>query len=111
MNPAGMNPVALTVIASIVAAIFFALRANLLKPEHACSPSAPAVIRLMVVLQAAGCAVHAQAVFLLQRATVTELLLATAVASYAVALWLNVRLQRGSEKRASASMQGRALVS
>lgn len=77
--------------ASVLAAVFFCLRLNALKPENAGPAAAPAGSRVWMLIMAAGSAFHAQAVFFTQTATWTEVVLAVMAAGYSFHMWLNVR--------------------
>jgi hypothetical protein len=79
-----------TILLSTIAAVFFALRTHMLKPETS-GPAAPLRARASVFALSAVFAVHAQAVFLTGRVTPTEMFLAGGAAGYAVLLWFNLR--------------------
>lgn len=78
-------------IASLLAALFFCLRLNALKPENAGYAAAPRGSRIWMLIMAAGSAFHAQAVLFTQSATWTEVVLATMAAGYGFHMWVNVR--------------------
>lgn len=90
-----MNGIVLTtMLASATAAVFFALRAHMLKPEKQQFPTAHLSQRLCVGIMAAVAFVHASAVFTQGYATMTEALLTVSVGIYAIIRWWSLRSQR-----------------